>query len=232
MDLIQDCRLITRAGNLWHECKGKIIDVHLFFLLLLVPTATEILESGGLPASPRQLVTDVVVTAVVCFLVWRLYRAHLEIVEASETDALTGLANRRRFDVDLTREVARAQRQDTSLVLANIDVDRFKSINDRFGHEAGDQVLAEIALILHSNLRKNVDTCYRTGGDEFAVLLSAKDRDGALRARQRLRDVAAEAVQRLDIYGSGLSIGIAELEHEETPSDFRMRADRLMYQEK
>lgn len=87
---------------------------------------------------------------------------------ASE-DALTGLCNRRFFDHNLTHEILRARRYQHSLVLCLFDVDKFKAINDNYGHSAGDEVLRHIAAIVLNSLR-TTDTVSRIGGDEFSIL--------------------------------------------------------------
>lgn len=203
-----------------------------FALLLVVPTLTELIETGRLPSEPRELVTDTVVTALVAFLIWRLSCAHQEVLALSHTDPLTGLMNRRAFDRDLPKEVARAHRQDTQLVLAYIDVDGFKSVNDRHGHDVGDHVLVELARLLKKHFRDSVDTAYRIGGDEFAVLAPVKDRDGVRELRARLDTLSAVVGRNLERYGADLSVGAADLRPGETARSLTARADQLMYVEK
>src|SRR5215203_1243334 len=97
------------------------------------------------------------------------------------TDPLTGLGNHRHFHDRLEREIADSSAQGYPLSLCLVDIDDFKRINDRFGHPAGDKVLAQLA----TNLRQGGEA-FRLGGDEFAVLLPGRDEDGAR--------IAAEAI--------------------------------------
>jgi diguanylate cyclase (GGDEF)-like protein len=107
-------------------------------------------------------------------------------------DRLTSLWNRAYFDVQIEREIERANRMGTSVALLMVDVDHFKRINDRFGHQAGDQALAHVAAIIRSNIRQ-IDLAARYGGEEFAVLLPSVTRARAARTAERLRRVVADA---------------------------------------
>jgi diguanylate cyclase (GGDEF)-like protein len=99
----------------------------------------------------------------------RLANAQLE--ELSATDALTGLANRRRFDVRLAEEVQRSQRHGTALALLLIDIDHFKLYNDLLGHPQGDRALEAVAAVLARQARRPGELVARIGGEEFALLL-------------------------------------------------------------
>jgi diguanylate cyclase (GGDEF)-like protein len=109
--------------------------------------------------------------------------------ELSETDALTGLANRRSFDRRLDLELSRTWRYGVKSALVMIDLDHFKMVNDRFGHRAGDEVLRRIALMLNTDKRAG-DLVARYGGEEFAAILSdttiGEATSWAERARQRI----------------------------------------------
>jgi diguanylate cyclase (GGDEF)-like protein len=109
----------------------------------------------------------------------RLHEAHAR----AERDALTNLYNRRRFEDDLERMFAHAQRNDRRLTLLYFDLDDFKDINDRFGHACGDKVLKEIAHTVMLQARRS-EIVYRLGGDEFAILVAdaaPKDVEGLAR---------------------------------------------------
>jgi diguanylate cyclase (GGDEF)-like protein len=105
-------------------------------------------------------------------------------------DALTGAGNRRAFQAELVRDVARAQRSGTPLALTVLDLDRFKRINDRYGHAGGDAVLRAFVAMARSTLRSG-DAVYRIGGEEFALILPDSDRDAARQGVERLRAAMA-----------------------------------------
>jgi diguanylate cyclase (GGDEF)-like protein len=115
-------------------------------------------------------------------IVWEIE----EVNRRAETDALTGLANRRRFDESLQRELSHSDRfgQPVSLVL--VDIDHFKTVNDTHGHEAGDAVLRAVARMLADGVR-GVDVCARFGGEEMAILLPQTTAAGAFELADRLR---------------------------------------------
>lgn len=106
----------------------------------------------------------------------------------SHTDVLTKLANRRAFFEILETEKERATRYGFPLTLAYLDIDHFKQINDRFGHPAGDRLLAIVAKTMQNNVRK-IDVAARLGGDEFAVLLPETAADAASAVLRKLHEV-------------------------------------------
>jgi diguanylate cyclase (GGDEF)-like protein len=113
--------------------------------------------------------------------------------QQAETDALTGLRNRRSMTRDALREVYRVHRSGSPLTAIMIDLDRFKETNDRYGHEAGDAVLAAVAQVLRENLR-DIDLSARWGGEEFLVLLPDTDLAVAGIVAERLRRSLADFV--------------------------------------
>jgi diguanylate cyclase (GGDEF)-like protein/PAS domain S-box-containing protein len=108
-------------------------------------------------------------------------------------DGLTGLANRRRFDERLAEEWTRAYRERTSLSLLMIDIDQFKSFNDKYGHPAGDECLRAVARILAAEAKRITDLAARYGGEEFAMLLPNTDAAGCARIGERIRRELHEA---------------------------------------
>jgi diguanylate cyclase (GGDEF)-like protein len=150
------------------------------------------------------------------------------------TDELTGLANRRRFVQAAQREVSRARRYGRPLALAVLDVDHFKGINDSHGHEAGDQVLVELARRGQELLREN-DLLSRVGGEEFAWLLPETDKRSAAEAAERLRhEMSSRPVETpRGPVSFTVSLGVAGLRpQDESWEDLMNRADRALYQAK
>ncbi len=150
-------------------------------------------------------------------------------------DPLTHLFNRRFFKESIKSEVSRTNRHGGRFVVAMLDLDGFKQINDTFGHEAGDAALVSFAEILRSNVRRS-DMAFRTGGDEFALLLPENDESGAAVVVQRLRDrVAAwnETVGRERGYELAFSAGWAVVDTKASdPLESVCKADARMYEDK
>lgn len=128
--------------------------------------------------------------------------------EAAFTDHLTGLANRRRFERQLEREIARTLRYTRPFCLLLLDIDHFKQVNDSYGHEAGDEAIRRIAVILQAGTR-GIDTAARIGGEEFAVLLTETELSGGLEVAERLR--LAIKAEEIPVVGQvTASFGVAE----------------------
>jgi diguanylate cyclase (GGDEF)-like protein len=116
----------------------------------------------------------------------RLTTLNAQLEQLALTDTLTGLLNRRAF-VDVARqEIAQSQRQHWPLALVMVDIDHFKSINDRYGHQAGDMVLCQAAAVIKRTIRAG-DTLVRYGGEEFVLLAPDTDEEGALDLSERIR---------------------------------------------
>ena len=125
----------------------------------------------------------------------------------ADIDALTGLANRRRFRAALLREVERFRRYSIPCALLLLDIDHLKTINDHFGHPIGDLAIRQVAQILADVSRDN-DTAARMGGEEFALLLAGIDVEKAAAAAERLREVISQ--QKVETAGTvTVSIGVA-----------------------
>ncbi len=147
--------------------------------------------------------------------------ALLDSLQATaRTDPLTGLPNRRVWDEDLERELARARRHGGTLCLAMLDLDHFKAFNDHHGHQAGDRLLAAAAAAWRPILR-TTDTLARYGGEEFAVLLPHSDHDAARVVIERLLGSVP--------LGQTASAGIAQWDGEEPAEALLARADAALY---
>lgn len=194
------------------------------YLAVVVPALSDWIDTGHVPHHPRELVTEVAVGLLLGVLVWALYREADRYRALSETDPLTGLPNRRRFEDELAREVRRAG--DSPLAVAFADVDAFKEINDTRGHDAGDEVLRGVARALRGALRRG-DGAYRVGGDEFAVILPGATAEDAKRALAEALGPGKGGV--LQESGVTLSVGIEELRPRESARALLRRADAAMY---
>ncbi|MGH8193485.1 MAG: GGDEF domain-containing protein [Woeseiaceae bacterium] len=151
------------------------------------------------------------------------------------TDALTGLSNRHAMEEIFPREVKRCVQSEQPVSLIMIDVDRFKSFNDKFGHVAGDRALSAVAHILQKQFRPR-DLLVRFGGDEFAVLLPGVEIDEAFSIADRVRDAVSrstgESSDSLIQVAVQISMGVAQLEKESNFEALLRTADAALYRAK
>ncbi|MCQ4163495.1 sensor domain-containing diguanylate cyclase [Tahibacter harae] len=166
-------------------------------------------------------------------LIRSLKRAQAELERLSRHDSLTGLINRREFDERALRELQRAHRRQRPTCVAMLDLDRFKVVNDRFGHAVGDRVLRRVAAILTQQLRSD-DLIARYGGEEFVVLLPETGLDDAAAVMERVCTAVAD--ESWDELQAGLALtlsgGLVALEKGEVLEAAVERADRLLYRAK
>ncbi|OLP57843.1 hypothetical protein BJF93_13410 [Xaviernesmea oryzae] len=153
-----------------------------------------------------------------------------ELKRLAETDLLTGLANRRRLDEALDREIAKARREGTALSVILGDIDHFKAINDRHGHKLGDAVLVAFAEILRQDLRPR-DTLGRWGGEEFMLICPATELEAARDIAETIRLRIAQTP--LPVVGCRTcSFGTAMLAPQESADELVGRADAALYRSK
>jgi len=150
-----------------------------------------------------------------------------ELIQLARTDGLTGLFNQRHFYTVLEAEIKRARRQSRALSLLLVDVDDFKQYNDRFGHLAGDAALSRVAACLKQACRRDTDTAFRYGGDEFVLVLPETDRATGSGIASRVRSLLVDEGIALTV-----SIGIAELREGQDLKAFIREADQAMYRDK
>ena len=165
----------------------------------------------------------------------QLERSLRRVEEVAATDPLTGLYNRRHFGKVLEQLYAEAQRYDQDLSCVMVDMDGYKEINDRHGHQVGDQLLQVAARVIGANLRR-MDVAARYGGDEFILLLphaSAAEAVGvAQRIREEYRQASAGLLRRAN--GASMSIGIGSVKSDDPagPEQLIATADAALYRAK
>lgn len=153
-----------------------------------------------------------------------------EKVKLAETDPLTNIMNRRKFEELLEGLILRAQRTSLPLTIMVLDIDDFKKINDEYGHLAGDQVLVDIAHLMVDLIRKQ-DHLVRYGGEEFVIISSDCELDGIVHLAEKIRkDI--ECHEFCDVGKVTISLGIAELNGEDDSRSFFKRADDKLYEAK
>jgi len=148
-------------------------------------------------------------------------------------DSLTGLLNHTNIKKSLDIEVARAERQKTSLVFALIDIDHFKSVNDTYGHSTGDQVIKSLSRLLQQRLRKS-DTIGRYGGEEFAIILGNTDGKSAIKILNKIREDFSQLKHHIKgiEFSVTFSCGIAPFPLYRHSSELIDAADRALYEAK
>jgi diguanylate cyclase (GGDEF)-like protein len=166
--------------------------------------------------------TGAAVSLLLGALLWLLVQVgalYREVERLARTDGLTGVANRRAWDDELPRELARAARSGKRPCVALLDLDHFKAYNDRHGHQAGDRLLKAAAAAWQGKLRKT-DLLARYGGEEFGVLLPDCRLDDAMEIAERLRIAQPEVT---------CSLGVAAWDGREDAARLVARADRALY---
>ena len=173
-------------------------------------------------------------------------RTHNQLIAASfgdlqkferhaKTDALTGLSNRHAMEETFPREVSRCRQGDQPVSLIMIDVDEFKSFNDKFGHVAGDRALSAVGHVLKTQFRPR-DLLVRYGGDEFAVLLPGVREEEALAIADRVRSSVSGSTESssdsLIQIPVKVSMGVAEMEKQATYESLLRAADKALYRAK
>jgi diguanylate cyclase (GGDEF)-like protein len=220
-----------------HEGRHYLLNVHyipeLHWYLFVEKDESEAL-AGVRHALYANLLGCLVVMVVVLLLAHMSVKKYQSKMESlATTDDLTGLLNRRAFSIVMERHMASYQRTPQAFCILLIDIDHFKSINDRYGHDVGDQVLKRVGELLRHKLRRS-DVAVRWGGEEFLVLLQGCDLVEAGQIAEKLRhglEVERIFTEKHTIQIT-LSIGVSKYRDRESPDHCIQRADAALYEAK
>jgi len=207
-----------------HDCRYDMV-------LIDDPLGTLVLSRD----EPFDEAETVVLETLVANLAHPLRNALLyqDALQAAARDPLTGVSNRGGLEGMLEREIGLARRHATPLSVIMLDLDRFKTINDTYGHLVGDCALKGVASVIQSCVRDS-DLVFRYGGEEFAILLANTDAAGAALLGERIRGALANQPIRchelsLDLT---LSLGVAEMRQDDDAGSLLRRADQALYRAK
>ena len=164
---------------------------------------------------------------------------YAEVLKHATMDALTGLNNRRQFELRLNQETANSKRNNIPLCSMMLDVDYFKKVNDTYGHYAGDCVLKKVSNIIKKEIRE-YDIACRYGGEEFFIILPQTGIKEASLVAQRLRktiedskiDITDAGVSGISYINVTVSIGVCKYESSMTSFEFVKKADKALYEAK
>ncbi|MDH5833474.1 GGDEF domain-containing protein [Luteimonas kalidii] len=203
-------------------------------LLISAAAAAAVMASDAALATPVEKILFMVTAIVVSLFSFvfasraELQRSQLEAIALR--DPLTGAGNRRGLELELHAAIVTSQRQATPLGMLIFDIDHFKAINDDFGHEAGDDVLVQLATVVRGSTRAN-DRFFRLGGEEFTLLLPGASGAALWAIAEKLRSAVETDVQ---CRGRTVTISIGAASHQggESAAEWLARADAAMYRAK
>jgi diguanylate cyclase (GGDEF)-like protein len=224
------------VGSTVFMAKASRLHVAGATVLAIEPMAA--VNARGLPYRRKVLLLAMLTLALAAGVAARLGRplAQMfgELSEQAETDALTGLPNRRTLDVRLAEEFDRARRHGTHLSFVLVDIDNFKNVNDQFGHQFGDDVLRAVSPVLAGSLRA-LDMAGRFGGEEFALILPGTPLVAGRRVAEQIRKTLSKVTFGDDergIIGVTASFGVSEFPECSSIEELIERADKALYQAK
>jgi diguanylate cyclase (GGDEF)-like protein len=242
-DIAQDL-LIKDVDNQLHSFVSKynggirFITTRYFpdidWFLIVIQDESSVLKDVR-TALAFSLIIGFAATCFVLFItIWTVNRFQGRLEIMATTDSLTGLFNRRYFMDHVNKEITRAERTKQKLSLVIIDLDKFKNINDSFGHTTGDKVLREMAKLFSKGLRK-MDILSRVGGEEFALLLPETDRAGAVEVAERIRSAVESDDFELPDGSNAITISAGVAESDDDPVNIKKlygNADNALYEAK
>ena len=212
---------------------GKQAKHRCFYRLRLCEELLGVINfSRTTPFSRDEMAT---METLLCQLIYPLRNAILyqKAIKAAHVDTLTGANNRAAMDKTLQREVELAHRHQLPLSLVMLDIDKFKDINDKYGHSAGDYILKTLVTCIDETARGS-DMLFRYGGEEFVLILSGTDTEGAKRIAERLRSALETypfVYDRQEIAMTA-SFGVASLKTQDDSKKLFNKADAALYQAK
>lgn len=201
--------------------KGRVVNQHVAINVQTMLDPRWLFASGGLAA---------IIAALWGYWTYRLRKLNAALLHLSNTDSLTGLANRQKLSGCMAEAMIRSHQYELPFSVMLLDVDNFKKVNDTFGHLAGDAVLQALSAIAVSELRPQ-DTPGRWGGEEFLVLLPQAGAAEAVELAEKLRSRVGEHEFAEGLHCT-ISIGVAEMCASDTPDTLIHRADKALYRAK
>ena len=201
--------------------KGRVVNQHVAINVQTMIDPRLFLAGGGLAA---------IIAALWGYWTYRLRKLNAALLHLSNTDSLTGLANRQKLSTSMAEAMIRSHQFELPFSVLLLDVDNFKHVNDTYGHLAGDAVLQALSAIAVNGLRPQ-DTAGRWGGEEFLVLLPETAAAAAVELAENLRSRVDAHVFAQDLHCS-ISIGVAEMRSNDTPDTLVHRADTALYRAK
>ncbi|MCG6873637.1 MAG: GGDEF domain-containing protein [Betaproteobacteria bacterium] len=196
-------------------------------LAVALPQAWGALEA---PLAARVAATLLAVSAFSAIFVRVIIDQQRRLEAQAITDPLTGLSNRTTLRAALEQAIQQSSRTRTPMTLVALDLDRFKSINDSLGHDAGDSVLRAVGDLLHRRIRR-ADKVFRLGGEEFLALLYGTNEENGRRVAEELRGAVA-SLALLPDRPVTVSIGVATLRPDESWIEWMKRSDENLYRAK
>lgn len=226
---IEPLELRSVKANSVQRLNGYYVYVSTFIntpwkMVMLEPAPEVALEALG---------RSIPVILICILLIFTMYeaekrrKAEMILLEITNTDQLTGIKSRRYLEQKVEEEGRRADRYQKNLTLILMDLDRFKSINDKWGHPVGDDVLRHVSKLTQDAIR-DTDILARIGGEEFAILLPETDRNGGSILAERIREILDRSVHKTSGNVTA-SFGVAERERGETFDNWYKRADHMLY---
>lgn len=175
------------------------------------------------------------VSLVILFGIYLIYKFNNEVLEKtllSYFDPLTQIKNRKGFDEEIAKQLESYKRYKHPFIIIMFDIDNFKNINDTYGHKVGDIVLIDIAKLITSHIRNDVDFMFRVGGEEFILLCSNTQLESGKKVAEKIRHEVEENLNSIEDKKITISIGLTQAQKDDTIDSIYKRVDKLLYHSK